>query len=89
MLQFVRSRILQGRRVPESGGGVESRAQIINSVLLAGVVVEDGGHVQNSVLSGGAHLQERASLKDCYVSRAKGGQPTAMAYIIKWSCKSG
>jgi translation initiation factor eIF-2B subunit gamma len=41
--------------------------QIINSVLMHSVVLEDGCHVQNSVLSSGVHLQERASLKDCYV----------------------
>ncbi|GAQ86424.1 nucleotidyltransferases [Klebsormidium nitens] len=49
---------------------IGANVKIINSVLMAGCVVEDGCHVQNSVVSAGGHLQERASLKDCYVGAA-------------------
>ena len=45
------------------GAGVK----VINCVLMDGVVVADGSHIQNCVVCSGAVVQERATLKDCQV----------------------
>lgn len=42
--------------------------KVINCVLMDGVTVADGCHIQNSILCNGATVQERCTLKDCQVS---------------------
>ncbi|CAL8468630.1 g8170 [Coccomyxa elongata] len=44
-----------------------SNVKIINSVLMDGVQVQDGCHLQNSIVCHNAHLQERVTLRDCQV----------------------
>ena len=41
--------------------------QIVNSVVMNHVVIEDGCHIQGSVVCNNVQLQERAVLKDCQV----------------------
>jgi translation initiation factor eIF-2B subunit gamma len=41
--------------------------KVINSVIMDGVTIGDGAHIQNSVLCVRAVVQDRASLKDCQV----------------------
>jgi translation initiation factor eIF-2B subunit gamma len=40
---------------------------VINSVLMDGVALGDGAHVQNSVLCAGAAVGDGAALKECQV----------------------
>jgi translation initiation factor eIF-2B subunit gamma len=42
-------------------------SQIVNSVVMNHVVIEDGCHIQGSVVCNNVQLQERAVLKDCQV----------------------
>lgn len=42
-------------------------AQLINSVVMDDVTVEDGCHIQNSVLCAGSVVHAGGSLKDCTV----------------------
>jgi translation initiation factor eIF-2B subunit gamma len=42
--------------------------QIVSSVVMNHVVIEDGCHVQGSVVCNNVQLQERCVLKDCQVS---------------------
>lgn len=45
--------------------------KVINSVILDGVVVGDGAHIQNSIVCPGANVQAGATLKDCQVGVSK------------------
>ncbi len=45
------------RSVLGSNCQLGANVKIINSVLMDGVIVDDGCHVQNSIICGGAHLQ--------------------------------
>ena len=42
--------------------------QIVNSVVMNHVVIEDGCHIQGSVVCNNVQLQERSVLKDCQVA---------------------
>ena len=42
-------------------------SQIVNSVVMNHVVIEDGCHIQGSVVCNNVQFQERAVLKDCQV----------------------
>uniref|UniRef100_A0A453S771 Glucose-1-phosphate adenylyltransferase/Bifunctional protein GlmU-like C-terminal hexapeptide domain-containing protein n=1 Tax=Aegilops tauschii subsp. strangulata TaxID=200361 RepID=A0A453S771_AEGTS len=42
--------------------------EIVNSVVMNHVVIEDGCHIQGSVVCNNVQLQERAVLKDCQIS---------------------
>jgi len=41
--------------------------QIVNSVVMNHVVIEDGCHIQGSVVCNNVQLQERSVLKDCQI----------------------
>ena len=43
----------------------------MSSVIGDNVTIEDGCHIQNSVVSNNAVLQERCSLRDCQVYGTK------------------
>uniref|UniRef100_A0A0A8XPJ5 Pco144592a n=1 Tax=Arundo donax TaxID=35708 RepID=A0A0A8XPJ5_ARUDO len=46
---------------------IGSNVKIVNSVIMNHVVIEDGCHIQCSVICNNVQLQERAVLKDCQV----------------------
>lgn len=46
---------------------IQCRAQVINSVLMDGVRVGDGAHIQGSILCAGVRVEPHASLRDCQV----------------------
>jgi NDP-sugar pyrophosphorylase family protein len=51
-----------------------ANVKVINCVLMDGVVIGDGSHIQNSIICSGAAVQERCSLKDCQVGGRRGWQ---------------
>ncbi|WIA38932.1 hypothetical protein OEZ86_005085 [Tetradesmus obliquus] len=44
-----------------------ANVKLISCVLMDGVSIADGSHVQNSIICSGAAVQERCTLKDCQV----------------------
>lgn len=44
-----------------------SGVQVINSVVMEGVRVGDGAHIQGSILCAGVTMEPHASLRDCQV----------------------
>lgn len=41
--------------------------KIVSSIVMDDVIVEEGSHIQNSIICSGSHLQARCSVRDCKV----------------------
>ena len=55
--------------------------QVINSVLMDGVVVGEHSHIQNSIVCSNSHLHDHCSLRNCQV-RTPLKKNSSLVYLV-------